>query len=119
MSSLFPDGMTTTRGSTDGTWTVANTSTSVALFLILLGNQGANIQCLISNQRERSGRIHCHRSKNRINIIPRNNGPHTPAVLRLISHAPSPGEVLPSPAPEEGNGSECCTGNGRVHVSGH
>ena len=28
-------------------------------------------------------------------------------------------EVLPSPAPEEGNGSECCTGNGRVHVSGH
>ena len=41
----------------------------LALFLILLGDQGANIQCLISNQWERSGRIHCHRGKNRINII--------------------------------------------------
>ena len=41
----------------------------LAFFLILFGNQSSDVQSLISDQRKRSGRIHCHRGKHRIHII--------------------------------------------------
>ena len=37
--------------------------------LLLLGDQSADIQCFISDQWKRSGRVHCHRCKYRIYII--------------------------------------------------
>ena len=39
------------------------------LFIVFLCNQCTDIQCLITDQRKWSGRIHCHRCQYRINVI--------------------------------------------------
>ena len=112
-SPSFPSGRCTRRGSTEGTCTVAKSSSFLGV--VFFRNQGPDIQGFIPDQRERTGRIHGHRCQHRINVLLKITGPQRrPALSSDPRGSPQPPGRSAS-APEAGNGCRWNTADSPAH----